>query len=342
MEEPDPKRPAALKWLPLAESKTISTVEEAQAFVGNLFVPHQLDVLSRGGRLNLKVRAVWSGSTGLIFMDYGDRVQISPEPLTGFVLVQVPLEGAAQLKIGHKTIESTPGRASLPSSQEPSVMQWGKKTPHLCLYVRQDQLNKVASSLYGVPELGQDVQLGSAIDLRTETGQRFLAALRDFHDDLQSYGNVARMHRLSHENLLGRLLLAAPNSLSQSLDVWPADGPVRREQSSMLAHEFQALVDQHFHEDVAISDFAERLSVSIRTLQVATAAAFELTPSKILLRRRLEHSRELLLTSENSHRPVADIALASGFNHLGRFASAYKRYFGELPRQTRQGLTPRY
>ncbi|RJN32449.1 AraC family transcriptional regulator [Nesterenkonia natronophila] len=342
MEEPDRTRHAGRKWLPLAESKTISTVEEAQAFVSNLFVPHQLELLSRGAELNLKLRAVWSGSTGLIFMDYGDRVRISPEPLTGFVLVQVPLEGAAQLKIGHKTIESTPGKASLPSCQEPSVMQWSKKTPHLCLYVRQDQINRVASSLYGVPELAQDVQLGSAIDLRTEPGQRFLAALRDFHDDLQSHGNVTGMHRLSQENLLGRLLLAAPNSLSQSLDVWPADGPVRNEQSSRLAHDFEALVDHHFHEDVAISDFAERLSVSIRTLQVATAAAFDLTPSKVLLRRRLEHSRKLLSTSENSHRPVADIALASGFNHLGRFASAYKQYFGELPRQTRQSVTPRY
>jgi len=324
------------EWLPQAVSSNLASLDAAQGFVEGMYVPHALNVLTPGGEVNLTVRSAWTEYTGLIYMDYGERVQISPEPLEGFVLVQIPISGAASLRVGSRVIDSTPALATLPSSKEPSVMQWGKNNPHLCLYVEQQKLNEVASILYGVSEVEKDVRLGSSIDLRSNEGMGFLAALEAFHDDLDTTANPTQMVRLSEEALLGRLLLTTRNSIGISLGVWDTTFAVKSRKASPLASEYRDLVDQHFNEDVSIGDFAERLSVSIRTLQAATAKEFGLTPRMILLHKRLEASREMLLDPAHAHTPVSDIALACGFNHLGRFASSYRLYFHELPSETRQ------
>lgn len=327
-----------LEWLPQTVSSNLSSLDAAQGFVEGMYVPHALNVLTPGGEVNLTVRSAWTEHTGLIYMDYGERVQISPEPLEGFVLVQIPLAGSATLRVGSRVIDSSPALATLPSSKEPSVMQWGKNNPHLCVYVEQEKLNDVASILYGVSQVEKDVRLGSSIDLRSTEGMGFLAALEAFHDDLNTTVNATQMVRLSEEALLGRLLLSTRNSIGVSLGAWDTTFAVKSKNASPLASEYRDLVDQHYSEDVSIGDFAERLSVSIRTLQAATAKEFGLTPRMILLHKRLEASREMLLAPEHAHTPVSEVALACGFNHLGRFASSYRLYFTELPRETRQRL----
>jgi AraC-like DNA-binding protein len=50
---------------------------------------------------------------------------------------------------------------------------------------------------------------------------------------------------------------------------------------------------------------------------------------------RLHRARELLLEG-GSEMNVTEAAYSSGFNHLGRFASEYKRLFAESPSQTLQ------
>jgi len=52
-----------------------------------------------------------------------------------------------------------------------------------------------------------------------------------------------------------------------------------------------------------------------------------------LTRARLHHVRRDLLAARPGAR-VGDIAAAWGFSHLGRFAAAYRRRFGEPPSAT--------
>lgn len=329
-----PNTPA--KWLPEAPSHNFSTLESARDFVESMYVPHSLSVLTPGGEVNLTVRSAWTGHTGLIYMDYKERVQICPEPLEGFVLVQIPLAGEANMRIGKRTIGSSPARATLPSGKQPSVMQWGRNNPHLCIYIDQVKLNHVATSLYGITQMDQDVHLGSSIDLRSNEGARFLGALEAFHWDVGGTGNFTQMARLSEEALIGRLLLSTRNSISTALSAWDTTPSETVKKKSSLAMDFRDLIDKHYHEDVSISDFAVRLSVSIRTLQAATAKEFDLSPRTILLHRRLEASRDMLIDPEFRQTPISEVALASGFNHLGRFASAYRRHYNELPSHTRE------
>ena len=58
------------------------------------------------------------------------------------------------------------------------------------------------------------------------------------------------------------------------------------------------------------------------------------TPMEFLRMCRLDRARTELLSSRGEH-PVAEIAARCGFDHLSRFSVAYRKRFGESPRDTR-------
>ena len=58
------------------------------------------------------------------------------------------------------------------------------------------------------------------------------------------------------------------------------------------------------------------------------------TPMAYLRRLRLEKTRHELSTAEPGAVSVTNVATRRGFVHLGRFAAAYSRAFGETPSET--------
>jgi transcriptional regulator GlxA family with amidase domain len=95
---------------------------------------------------------------------------------------------------------------------------------------------------------------------------------------------------------------------------------------------------------VRVSDIAHAAGVSTRTLYRAFARHRGAPPISHLRRSRLEQVR-CRLESAQAGDTVSAIALDFGFSHLGRFASSYRRVFGETPSETlrraRLALDPR-
>ena len=73
--------------------------------------------------------------------------------------------------------------------------------------------------------------------------------------------------------------------------------------------------------------------VSPRTLQRQFKVFLGKTPGAALQDIRFERARRELLQGLSSTK-VAGIALHSGFTHLGRFSTDYRRRYGETPSQT--------
>ena len=73
---------------------------------------------------------------------------------------------------------------------------------------------------------------------------------------------------------------------------------------------------------------------SLSTLERAFRDHFGVSPKQYLIALRLNGVRKNLLNPEES-RGVGDVATEWGFWHLSKFASDYKRMFGELPSATR-------
>ncbi len=92
----------------------------------------------------------------------------------------------------------------------------------------------------------------------------------------------------------------------------------------------------HLAESVQIPDVCRALHTSRRELEYSFRATFDLSPRAYLQSIRLNAIRRAFCNTQRSGETVATIAVSHGILHLGRFAAAYSRLFGEHPHQTLQ------
>ena len=90
----------------------------------------------------------------------------------------------------------------------------------------------------------------------------------------------------------------------------------------------------------SVSSIAERVGVSLRSLEAGFREWRQSTPTQSLRKARLTKARaELLAASEST--TVTDVALRNGFFHLGRFSAYYRAAFGEPPGETLRRKRPK-
>ena len=80
---------------------------------------------------------------------------------------------------------------------------------------------------------------------------------------------------------------------------------------------------------------ADKLGISVRTLERYCAREFGQTPTQLYLLVRLQAARNLLFYEEGA---IKDIAVACGFSYPAVFTRAFKAQFGQSPRAFRQSF----
>jgi AraC family transcriptional regulator, ethanolamine operon transcriptional activator len=85
---------------------------------------------------------------------------------------------------------------------------------------------------------------------------------------------------------------------------------------------------------ISVPELCAAAGVSQRTLEYAFRETFGITPLGFLRQRRFHSARHELLATHPAVTTVGDIAHRAGFLELGRFATTYRRLFGEVPSQT--------
>ncbi|MGR3661809.1 MAG: helix-turn-helix transcriptional regulator [Paracoccaceae bacterium] len=108
-------------------------------------------------------------------------------------------------------------------------------------------------------------------------------------------------------------------------------------QSSAFRHVLRAedYMHEHFAEITTSADIAKICGISVRSLEMAFKSARAQTPMARLAMIRLDYAR-LILCAPSGTESVTHAAMDCGYNHLGRFAIAYKRQYGESPSETIQ------
>jgi transcriptional regulator GlxA family with amidase domain len=90
---------------------------------------------------------------------------------------------------------------------------------------------------------------------------------------------------------------------------------------------------------IRMAELASLSGVSVRSIQVGFQKHRGCSPLEFLRAQRLGRARTMLLGTDCS---VTEVALACGFDHLGRFSVSYKARFEERPVETRShGLRDR-
>ena len=133
--------------------------------------------------------------------------------------------------------------------------------------------------------------------------------------------------RSVEEDLLQQLLRV----VRLPLPISAKDSRQKRKQGLDLALEFLRETDLS---SLSVPELCSKTDVSQRTLEYAFREHFNMTPIRYIRKLRLHSIRRTLLTSHVSDTSISDTAYQQGIYDMGRFASIYKKHFGELPSQT--------
>ena len=109
---------------------------------------------------------------------------------------------------------------------------------------------------------------------------------------------------------------------------------VAKRRHALVMRRFYAAVTASGDRPVYVSDLCSAIGVSDRTLQICCREHLGMGPRRYLWLRRMQHVRRALALADPTGATVTEIATAHGFWELGRFAGAYRSFYGESPSAT--------
>nr|WP_255426451.1 AraC family transcriptional regulator [Pseudonocardia sp. C8] len=310
-------------------------MDEARARVAEVFCPHRLEPVARSTPAPVRFNSASFGAIGLSYLAYGTTVRIRPEPLRTFLLVQIPLSGRALVRTGGTDVVSDPATASVPDPDAGLDMTWEAGNEQLIVRVDRAALDAQLRRMLGRPPR-TPLRLAAGLDLTTPSARSWLSTVDLVRSDLDGPGGLAHpvLRAQAEQLVLGQLLAAVPHSASTELLEEAADpGPA----APKVIRRAAALIDDHAREPLTVDDVAEAVGLSVRSLQEGFRRHLDTTPTARLREARLAGVRAELRAADPTRCTVSRVAADWGFHHLGRFAVAYRRRWGESPSATLRG-----
>jgi len=93
-------------------------------------------------------------------------------------------------------------------------------------------------------------------------------------------------------------------------------------------------IHSKYQSTIAITTLCRACHASERTLERCFKTTYGCSPRQYIQSVRLDSALKCLTQSDPLETTVSQVAMASGFRHMGRFAKEYKRHCGEYPKQT--------
>lgn len=302
-------------------------LDETRAMVGRVMKPHDLGVAGTAQQLGARMHHAAFGEVSLSRLKYGASVSIEPDRLGDFFLVQMPLAGHAEIHSGDDEILSTPDLASVLSPSDPIRMRWSADNDQLMVRISRRRLERCAAAQLG-RELDRPLRFELGMDWQRQPAWTCLLAYLLQCADHGVAGESQRLLGAQIEQLVATTLLCVqPHSLSHAR---PARcGPVLPRHVRKVEDFLQTHADQ----PISADQLAQLAGVSLRSLYAGFQQFCGASPMQYLKQIRLDRARADL-QGNSALTTVAGIALAWGFEHLGRFSVDYKKRFGESPGET--------
>jgi AraC-like DNA-binding protein len=301
-------------------------LDEAIDAVTRVYCPHTIEVMGRARGIDALLDVRYSTFQPLVGLSYSTRVKIDAQNMSRLFLMMHCASGAASTTQEHRTGDWKTGQTMPFSANFDTKLWFDPAFVQKSVRLDMERLEAQCARWLGHP---------------LEEPLRF--ELRPFSDELEqiwqrtlAYGwsseecglPLAGAARAALDEYLLALLLHHHShnyseELAQSVPA-PVPGVVRRAERFII---------DYADAQIAISDVAHHLGISLRSLQAGFRQWRETTPTAFLRRVRLQLVRDELLRSAKEA-SVTAVALQHGFSHLGRFSAQYRSAFGEDPSAT--------
>jgi len=305
-------------------------VDHARHALSEVFLPVEFPAVRAPRTFRMRLNALTVGRVTCGHMSFVDAVSIETAEAEDYH-VDIPTAGRAAMRaaIG-ATIHGTRKTAGVFMPGRPVQITTEDRFSQVSLMIRREHLQLELQSLLGY-EPSRPLEFLREIDLRTPGAQAMMNALRMIDDASHDAGGLLA-HPLSAQRLeqvlIHSLLFAQPHNYSAALA-----GPTPSVGVQPVAHAVE-LMRADLAYPWTVAELAAAVAVSARGLHEGFRRSLDATPMAYLRRLRLEKVREELVVASPGSTSVTEIAARWGFAHLGRFAAAYRREYGERPSDT--------
>jgi len=311
---------------PLASS---ADIDHARQVLSDAYLPLDFPSVSTNA-VDLKLNVVKVGRVTAGYLRFGSAIRIHTAEATDYH-VDIPLTGRAVMRAGSRgAVYGTPRTARIFMPGHAADLDCDEDFTQIAVMIPHAELHLELESFLG-RRVTKPVEFSAELGLVEGPGRTVLETLR-LIDQVSNHTSGMLYNPLASQRLeqvlIATLLLTQPHNYTDELrsPFAPAgQRPVARAVDLLRANpEYPWTVSQ----------LANRISVSVRSLQEGFRRSMDATPMSYLRKVRLEHIHNELSHAEPGSVSVTDVAARWGVTHFGRFAASYQRQFGEKPSET--------
>ena len=304
--------------------------EQAMHLCQTAFYPHQLKLLGPSKNFGFTQRVTRIGPVTMADVTYETDVALSFDQTRASYHVNIPLNGWFESRHQGQAITATPEAASVFGPDgETTVNRWPAGTRNLAVKIDQIAVDRALEALTG-GSVESPVPFDGTLKVRAGAAHDWVRLLLMVHHQLDRPDSLLRHPVVWDplvESLIHGLLLVADHPHRSALAAQADPGRPAAVRDAM------DIIDAGSHLPLTTSALARQCHVSVRTLQEGFQRHLGISPMAYLRQVRLRRAHRDLRSGHPSHDTVASIAHRWGFTHLGSFAAAHKRMYGETPRQ---------
>jgi AraC-like DNA-binding protein len=301
-------------------------LDEAIDAVTKVYCPHTIEVMGRARGIDALLNVRYSTFQPLVGLSYSASVKIDAQNMSRLFLMMHCARGAASTTQEYRKAEWKAGQTMPFSANFDTKLWFDRAFVQKSVRLDMDRLEAQCARWLGHPlEEPLRFELRPFSDELEQIWQRTLAYGWSSEECGLPLAGAARA--ALDEYLLTLLLHHHSHNYSEELVQsvpTPVPGIVRRAERFII---------DNADAQITISDVADYLGISLRSVQAGFRQWRETTPTAFLRQARLQLVRDELLHS-GPEASVTTVALRHGFSHLGRFSAQYRSAFGEDPSAT--------
>lgn len=279
------------------------------------------------GPLRVSAIAGFLGDITLLHECSNRSLELVGEPPEGHLTVLAPI-GTTQLWANGQTVDHR--RLLLIQPGEDLHFFTGANADVVSMHIPMDQL------------LATSRTIQSPLETALPSGTTAIASCPASLDRLTQLMRSAiyrpggvRASAEASSNLMAALLQVVGSGTEDSSG--PRHG--RSMETSRILRRAREYVESHLDRPIPIGELCAYAAVSLSKLERTFRRELGMSPTRYILARRLGAVNRKLKYATSLEIRVSGVALDYGFAHLGRFASAYRGHFGELPSETLRQTT---
>jgi AraC-like DNA-binding protein len=302
--------------------------EEVRAFMHTK--EFELDFSPReSGAFDFVASAAYLPNAYIGYIRYGAavRVRVPAERKRDDYFIHLPVRGTSEVVNRAGSAVCARGHAVI-SSPSGHLMRSEHGSERVTVSLTKSAIiGQLAALLGDVPV--RPLEFAPSIDLTCAEGRRFSRQVRLVIADLDDHalGRNPLLLGMYEQLIITGLLLCQCNTYIDALC---------RLEKNAAPRDVKRVIDYiqgHLDAPITLADLVAASGVPGRTLLKHFKDHRGTTPMRYLREARLGRAREALLRAEAAE-SVTQVAMAWGFQHLGRFAIDYRRRFGESPSET--------